>query len=301
MFDPLIPLLLVLALAAGLASAVFVAQQVTEDRSGFHRFYLTQILLFNLLVLGGLVYRHLQLQAHTALHPAVLPLLIGLMAALKLGWLFAFVASAQVLAGKRIDNRSRRRATRAGFTLVAVYATVIALAWMNNFGALVSAAVIIFETLILGGAMLGAWSTIHEARRIPGGPRRTSLKVYGGFHLGLLSGILAVMLASWILPARTGQAPMVISGIFMLLFNLFPPIWMRKFQPTLSGPESGKFESMGITRRERQIIRLIQAGRTNQEIADELFISLATVKDHNNNLFRKCGVRNRVELANLFR
>ena len=48
-------------------------------------------------------------------------------------------------------------------------------------------------------------------------------------------------------------------------------------------------------------IMLIQAGKTNQEIADELFISVATVKDHNHNLFRKCGVRNRVELANLFR
>jgi len=46
---------------------------------------------------------------------------------------------------------------------------------------------------------------------------------------------------------------------------------------------------------------LINAGKTNQEIADELFISVATVKDHNHNLFRKSGVRNRLELANLFR
>jgi hypothetical protein len=46
---------------------------------------------------------------------------------------------------------------------------------------------------------------------------------------------------------------------------------------------------------------LIQSGKTNQEIADQLFISLATVKDHNHNIFRKCGVRNRLELSNLFR
>ena len=64
--------------------------------------------------------------------------------------------------------------------------------------------------------------------------------------------------------------------------------------PGVSHPEPG-----GLTTRE--VIELIQAGRTNQEIADQLFLSLATVKDYNNRLFRKCGVRNRVELANLFR
>ena len=38
----------------------------------------------------------------------------------------------------------------------------------------------------------------------------------------------------------------------------------------------------------------------NQEIADKLFISVATVKDHNHNIFKKCGTRNRLELASLF-
>ena len=82
---------------------------------------------------------------------------------------------------------------------------------------------------------------------------------------------------------------------------MFPLVWLKWFQPQqpVSNPE--RFESLGVTRREKEIIRLIQAGKTNQEIADELFISVATVKDHNHNLFRKCGVRNRVELANLFR
>ncbi len=43
------------------------------------------------------------------------------------------------------------------------------------------------------------------------------------------------------------------------------------------------------------------AGRTNQEIADRLCISVATVKDHIYNIFRKTGVRNRIELVNLMR
>ncbi|HYW82845.1 MAG TPA: LuxR C-terminal-related transcriptional regulator, partial [Spirochaetia bacterium] len=40
-------------------------------------------------------------------------------------------------------------------------------------------------------------------------------------------------------------------------------------------------------------------GRTNQEIAAELFISLSTVKAHITRIQNKLGVRNRVEIAAL--
>ncbi|MBN1542025.1 response regulator transcription factor [candidate division KSB1 bacterium] len=56
-----------------------------------------------------------------------------------------------------------------------------------------------------------------------------------------------------------------------------------------------------ITPRESQIIRLICAGKSNREIASELYISLQTAKDHAYNIYRKTGVKNRVQLCNLFR
>ncbi|MCK5840064.1 MAG: response regulator transcription factor, partial [Bacteroidales bacterium] len=55
----------------------------------------------------------------------------------------------------------------------------------------------------------------------------------------------------------------------------------------------------GISKREEEIINLISKGKTNQEIANALFISLQTVKDHNYNIYLKTGVRNRVELVNM--
>jgi DNA-binding NarL/FixJ family response regulator len=45
------------------------------------------------------------------------------------------------------------------------------------------------------------------------------------------------------------------------------------------------------------LFRAVARGRTNEEIADELHISLGTVKSHVANLMAKLGVRNRVELA----
>jgi ATP/maltotriose-dependent transcriptional regulator MalT len=50
-----------------------------------------------------------------------------------------------------------------------------------------------------------------------------------------------------------------------------------------------------LTNRERQVLQLMAEGRRNQEIADELFLSLFTVKTHVNHIFSKLGVRTRVE------
>lgn len=54
-----------------------------------------------------------------------------------------------------------------------------------------------------------------------------------------------------------------------------------------------------ISRREAEIIREIRAGKSNREIADTLFITLQTVKDHIHRIFTKTGVSNRVQLINL--
>lgn len=52
-----------------------------------------------------------------------------------------------------------------------------------------------------------------------------------------------------------------------------------------------------LSERELDIARSIARGRTNQEIAAELFISLSTVKTHIARIQNKLGVRNRVEIA----
>jgi DNA-binding NarL/FixJ family response regulator len=49
--------------------------------------------------------------------------------------------------------------------------------------------------------------------------------------------------------------------------------------------------------RERQVLQLVAAGLTNQEIADRLFLSESTVKSHLSSSFRKLGVSSRAEAA----
>jgi DNA-binding NarL/FixJ family response regulator len=52
-----------------------------------------------------------------------------------------------------------------------------------------------------------------------------------------------------------------------------------------------------LTAREEEVLARVAGGRTNAEIADELFISLSTAKTHLASLMSKLGARNRVELA----
>ena len=54
---------------------------------------------------------------------------------------------------------------------------------------------------------------------------------------------------------------------------------------------------LGLTEREREVIRLVAAGRSNQEIADTLFITRKTASVHVSNILGKLGVANRVEAA----
>lgn len=52
-----------------------------------------------------------------------------------------------------------------------------------------------------------------------------------------------------------------------------------------------------LSERETEIVRLLAAGRTNSDIAGELFISLATVKTHVSRIFDKLNVDNRTAAA----
>ncbi|SHG90764.1 response regulator transcription factor [Flagellimonas flava] len=51
-----------------------------------------------------------------------------------------------------------------------------------------------------------------------------------------------------------------------------------------------------LSKREREVIKLISAGKQNQEIADELFVDLSTIKSHINRIYKKTGMKNRKEL-----
>jgi len=115
--------------------------------------------------------------------------------------------------------------------------------------------------------------------------------VYGALRGGAVGFILkdagANLLAEAVRAANIGDA------------LVSPPVTLRLLRhladvhttPTASGP------GRPLSKRETEVVRAIAKGRTNQEIAAELFISLSTVKSHVSGIQTKLGVRNRVQIA----
>ncbi|MGB7860603.1 MAG: response regulator transcription factor [Acidimicrobiia bacterium] len=64
-----------------------------------------------------------------------------------------------------------------------------------------------------------------------------------------------------------------------------------------SGQTSPAQPNWPLTEREEEVLLTVARGRTNSEIAEELHISLSTVKAHLSSLMTKLDARNRVELA----
>jgi DNA-binding CsgD family transcriptional regulator len=56
-------------------------------------------------------------------------------------------------------------------------------------------------------------------------------------------------------------------------------------------------ESMRLTPRERELLALVAQGRTDAQIADELFISIRTVRSHLDRIRDKTGSRRRADLT----
>ncbi|NVK52201.1 MAG: response regulator transcription factor [Flavobacteriaceae bacterium] len=64
-------------------------------------------------------------------------------------------------------------------------------------------------------------------------------------------------------------------------------------------PIEQHFKNYGLTKREQEIAILLFEGLTYQSIADQLFISLPTIKTHASNIYKKCKVKSRNELTKI--
>ncbi|MNT67290.1 Spore germination protein GerE [compost metagenome] len=56
-----------------------------------------------------------------------------------------------------------------------------------------------------------------------------------------------------------------------------------------------------ITKREKQVLKLIEEGKTTVAMADLLFVSPLTIETHRRNLMQKFGVKNALELIKISR
>lgn len=121
------------------------------------------------------------------------------------------------------------------------------------------------------------------------------------------SGVVLYSILLWFL-GDFGFIGINLSFIFIFGISTLLPVCIKIFVkfPSKKGTESKKdFDSFcadyEISKREAEIILEICSGKSNKTIANELFITLQTVKDHTHHIYTKTQVKNRIQLANLVR
>ena len=71
---------------------------------------------------------------------------------------------------------------------------------------------------------------------------------------------------------------------------------LERFAPTLPGGDEGAPPALeSLTERELEILTLLASGLSNAELGAKLYLSEPTIKTHLSSIFRKLGVRDRVQ------
>ncbi len=93
-------------------------------------------------------------------------------------------------------------------------------------------------------------------------------------------------------------------GIWLALKLVKPKVETRIIEkevyidkPSAAEINQAEITRLGISKRELDVLQLMATGLSNEEIAEQLFISLNTVKTHSSNIFLKLDVKRRTQAA----
>ena len=313
-----IPVLgLILALALGLVSLALVARLPQQGAPPGVAWLPITLLLYNLWVAAFLTASYLQDHVRPqATSPLTAPLVEAwtvTLLALALAWLYAHVAQLRALLGIATTLHGSRvvRYALPGLGAVLVAGWLLS-SWTANW-VLFHYLVSFVGAAIFPAALVASLVFFLRSRRLEDVAWRARLSSLALAYVGLFTCLFALSVVWSRLAAASPWFPVALDAFLELLYNVVAIVWVTRLDTRLrrthtvptspfAAPAPDRTQLLagrGITRRETEIIELICLGKTNQEIADQLFISLATVKDHNYVAFQKLGVRNRTELTRL--
>jgi DNA-binding CsgD family transcriptional regulator len=304
---------LIVAFAVGLAAITVSAQIYRRHRLGYIRAHLAIVISFNLMIFISLVALYIfTLPAGDVPRAALRTVDVLFQFLVPLLQLLAAYFFIHIIRGM-LERQVGARIRSVAWAIVGGYAAVQAVALATSMtigGARLSQTVIrIVWVLSLGTIYAVLIATIPQIGRIDAPGKRRALGAYCYLLLGLITFVIALAVLN-----RAGVMTIpshnLVSALVIIAMNAIPVLYIRWFVERFHGApavavgavadRATLFERYDISPREREIVELICEGKTNGEIADALFISLQTVKGHVFRVFRKTGVRNRVQLVNLF-
>ncbi|MFF4189061.1 response regulator [Streptomyces sp. NPDC001691] len=144
---------------------------------------------------------------------------------------------------------------------------------------------------------------IEATRRITAGPAATRVLVLTTFdeddyvYGALRAGASGFMVKDMALDDILAAIRVVAAGDALIAPGVTRRLIADFIGRPAAVPERSPRPVEGITEREREVLTLVGRGRSNTEIAEDLFITVATAKSHVSRLLTKLGARDRVQLV----
>ncbi|MBU1012812.1 MAG: LuxR C-terminal-related transcriptional regulator [Bacteroidetes bacterium] len=123
--------------------------------------------------------------------------------------------------------------------------------------------------------------------------------LFSGFFLWNFLSIIPVSIGVW--------RHVIILSYYLALFIPSIYLYVRredfKIIPVINNNMDLEevFTTYHFTSREKELVFLLLDGKSNQEISEKLFISLQTTKNYVSNIYKKVGLKNRVQFVNFIR
>src|SRR5699024_5190014 len=99
---------------------------------------------------------------------------------------------------------------------------------------------------------------------------------------------------------KTADAKKLIEAVYSVMEDGMPideEVAAKVIPNLLKRQESSATPDVELTKRETAIVQLVGEGRTNQEIASTLYLSVGTVKNYISTVLQKLDCRDRTQLA----
>jgi DNA-binding CsgD family transcriptional regulator len=231
--------------------------------------------------------------------------------ALVLGWGCAHVRQVFGLAGLPVPKRVLRLV--GGLVLILATLTVISWIFAMRLESSLPLAIVgaIARLIVLAASLWSSGWLYVKSRRVDDRTWSRRLRILAAAYIAVFFALTTVTVTWAALSQMSRTLAPLLDVAIETSYNIIVVAWLVPLvgRPDRRDSSLGVDEpinsirdvtqGLGITQRESEIIALICEGMTNKEIADQLFISVTTVKDHNQTIFQKLGVRNRTEVTRL--
>ena len=313
---PVTFLTFLLALATGFISLAWVSRRSHHHYSPVTESLISPLLYYNLWVLSWLVFQYVETTLQSNLPPVISRVVIAgliwtsMMAAILWGSSYLSFTLRATHSAHPLDLL--RQTQKGALTLMGATALTCLVLLLLRLDPMIRMLSRGLSSLIFLTVTILSLRLFFSAHRREDETSWRKLRILGAAYSVLFITLTTFVWWHRFSPRIPRSTYITVNLGLEILYNVLTVLWIHLFDRTPSNQETTPpsplplrvtgqtfTDGFGISKREMEVIHLICQGMTNQEIADALFISLKTVKDHNYRIFQKTGVRNRVELVQL--